>query len=171
MKPHNPQHMQKEEKEFDEKIIQIKRVSKKTKGGNQISFSALVVVGDHKGRAGVGFDKGPDVISGIRKAVRKAKDRLVTVELDKGTIPHEVNLKYKSSRILLKPAPEGTGVIAGGGVRAVVEAFGVKNVVAKRMGTANKAVNVNATFKAMTEFTPDKMKMKQRSYVQREQQK
>ena len=139
-----------EEKEFDEKIIQIKRVSKKTKGGNNISFTSLIIVGDHKGKAGIGFSKAPDVLNSIRKSVKKGKKNMVSIDLvGANTIAHEVYHKRGAAVVLLKPAPEGTGVIAGGPVRAVVEAFGVQNIVTKCMGTSNKASNVYATFEAL----------------------
>ena len=139
-----------EPKEFDEKVIRISRVSKKTKGGNQISFTALVVIGDKKGRVGVALGKAKDVLSAIKKAVRKAKKQLLNVPLvDNRTIPHLVNLKLGAAKLLLKPAPEGTGVIAGGSVRAVLELAGVRDVVAKTLGTNNKLGNVNATFAAL----------------------
>ncbi|PIS08723.1 30S ribosomal protein S5 [Candidatus Beckwithbacteria bacterium CG10_big_fil_rev_8_21_14_0_10_34_10] len=136
-------------KEFDEKVVKISRVSKKTKGGNRISFSALMVIGDRKGRVGVALGKAPDVLSAIKKGVRKAKKKMITVPLDKGTIPHEIYLKRGAAKILLKPAPEGTGVIAGGPVRSVVEVAGIKNIVSKILGTKNKASNVYATVEAL----------------------
>lgn len=140
----------KEPKEFDEKVIRISRVSKKTKGGNQISFTALVVIGDRKGRVGVALGKAKDVLSAIKKGVRKAKKQLVTVPLVEGrTVAHEVTIKYGAARLLLKPAPTGTGVIAGGSVRSVLELAGVKDVVAKTLGTNNKLTNVIATFNAL----------------------
>ncbi|NMC35611.1 30S ribosomal protein S5 [Candidatus Beckwithbacteria bacterium] len=146
-------HQKPEEKEFDEKIIQIKRVSKKTKGGNNISFTSLVVIGDHKGKAGIGFSKAPDVLNSIRKSVKKGKKNMVSIDLvGANTIAHQVYHKRGAAVVLLKPAPEGTGVIAGGPVRAVVEAFGVQNIVTKCMGTANKASNVYATFEALAQL-------------------
>lgn len=139
-----------EPKEFEEKVIRISRVSKKTKGGNQIGFTALVVIGDKKGRVGVALGKAKDVISAIKKGVRKAKKRLITIPLVDGrTVAHAVNHKFGAARLLLKPAPEGTGVIAGGSVRAVLELAGVKDVVAKTLGTNNKLSNVTATFQAL----------------------
>jgi len=137
-------------KEFEEKVIEIKRVTQKKKGGNKISFSALVIIGDRKGRAAVGFNKAPDVMSAIQKSIGRAKKRLVTIKrVGADTIPHEIYFKYKSAAILLKPAPEGTGVIAGGPIRSVVEAFGIRNLVSKMMGSANKTLNVYATFMAL----------------------
>ncbi len=140
----------KEPKEFDEKVIRISRVSKKTKGGNQISFTALVVIGDRKGRVGVALGKAKDVLSAIKKGVRKAKKQLITVPLVDGrTIAHDVDLKYGAAKLMIKPAPAGTGVIAGGSVRSVLELAGVKDVVAKTLGTNNKLTNVIATFNAL----------------------
>ncbi len=137
-------------KEFEEKVIEIKRVTQKKKGGNKISFSALVVIGDKKGRAAVGFNKAPDVMSAIQKSIGRAKKHLVTIKrVGADTIPHEILFKYKSAAILLKPAPEGTGVIAGGPIRSVLEAFGIRNLVSKMMGSANKTLNVYATFMAL----------------------
>ena len=138
-----------EKKEFEEKIIQINRVSKKTKGGNQIGFSILMVVGDKKGRVGVGLGKAPDVLSGIKKAVRRAKKNLFKVNMKGTTIPYDIRVKFGAAEILLKPAPEGSGVIAGGAVRAVMEAAGITNVSSKVLGTKNQATNVYCTIKAL----------------------
>lgn len=135
--------------EFSEKVIQVNRVSKKTKGGNRIAFSVLVVVGDKKGRVGVGLGKALDVLSAVRKAVAYAKKHLIQVPMAKTTIPHEVRIKVGAAKILLKPSPPGTGIRAGGSVRAVVEAAGIKDIVSKILGTDNKASNVYATFKAL----------------------
>lgn len=139
----------KEQKEFEEKVVQVNRVSKKNKGGNRISFSTLVVVGDRKGRVGVGLGKAPDVSSAVRKGSSYAQKHLLTVPLKGRTIPHEVRLKLGAARLILKPAPVGTGVIAGGAVRAVVEAAGILDIVAKILGTKNQASNVYAAFEAL----------------------
>lgn len=136
-------------KEFDEKVVQVNRVSKKTKGGNRIGFSIVVVVGDKKGRVGVGLGKAPDVASAIRKGSNFARKHLITVPMINFTIPHEVLIKEGAAKVLLKPAPVGTGVIAGGAVRAVVEAAGIKNIVSKVLGTNNQASNVYATLAAL----------------------
>lgn len=138
--------------EFDEKVVQVSRVSKKTKGGNKIGFSVLTVVGDKKGRVGVGLGKAPDVLSSIQKGVKKAKKRLVKVPLKGTTIPFPIEYKYGAARILLKPASKGTGVIAGGSVRAVVEAAGIKDIVSKILGSDNPASNVYATFAALNKI-------------------
>ncbi|HEY4694698.1 MAG TPA: 30S ribosomal protein S5 [Candidatus Nanoarchaeia archaeon] len=143
-----------EESEFKEKIIQVNRVSKKTKGGNKIGFSVLVVVGDQKGQVGVGLGKAPDVQSSIKKAVTYAKKHLITVPMKGTTIPHPVNVKLGAARIMLKPASVGTGVIAGGAVRAVADAAGIHDILSKVLGTSNKASNVYATMDALRRLRP-----------------
>jgi len=136
-------------KDFEEKVIQINRVSKKTKGGNKRGFTALVVVGDKKGRIGIALGKANDVLSAIKKGIRLAKKRLINIPLRGSTIPHQIKVKFGAAQVLLKPAPAGTGVIAGGSVRAVVEAAGIQNIVSKILGSNNKVNNVYATFKAL----------------------
>ncbi len=136
-------------KEFEEKVIKVNRVSKKTAGGNQIGFSILVVVGDKKGRVGVGLGQGPEVQSSIQKAVSYAKKHLITVPMKGTTIPHEILVKVGAAKVLLMPAPAGSGVIAGGAVRAVVDAAGIKDISSKVLGTNNQANNVYATLEAL----------------------
>jgi small subunit ribosomal protein S5 len=136
-------------KEFEEKVIQINRISKKTRGGNKIGFSALVVVGDKKAKVGVGLGKANDVLSAIQKGIRLAKRKMIKVPVKGTTIPHRIESKWGAAKILLKPAPTGTGVIAGGAVRAVVEAAGIQNIVSKILGSNNKINNVYATFQAL----------------------
>lgn len=138
--------------EFEEKVVQVNRVSKKTKGGNKISFSVLAVVGDRKGRVGVGLGGAPDVSSAVRKAVTYAQKHLITVPMNGTTIPHAVVLKRGAAQVLIKPAPPGTGVIAGGAVRAVVEAAGIRDIVSKILGSKNQASNVYATMEALKQF-------------------
>lgn len=138
-----------EVKEFEETVIQIKRVSKKTKGGNTIRFSALVVVGDRKGKVGVGLTKAPDVASAIRKSIEAAKRKMIKVPIKDTTLPYSVEEKFSAARVLLKPAPRGSGIIAGGPVRVVLEAAGVRDASAKILGTSNKASNVYATIEAL----------------------
>lgn len=137
------------DKEFEEKIVQINRVSKKTKGGNRVGFSVLVVVGDKKGLVGVGLGKAPDVSSAIKKGVVIAKKHLISVPIVDGTIPLEYRIKKGASKILLKPAPPGSGIIAGGAVRSVVNLAGIKNISSKVLGTTNQASNVYATLEAL----------------------
>lgn len=137
------------QEEFAEKIAQINRVAKKTKGGNKISFSVLVVVGDRKGKVGVGLGKALDVSSAVKKALSRAKKSMIEVPMKNTTIPHEIRMKKGAAKILLKPAPAGTGIIAGGAVRMVVEAAGIKDIVSKILGSNNKASNVYATMEAL----------------------
>jgi small subunit ribosomal protein S5 len=143
------QNQMEQKSEFEEKIVQVNRVSKKTQGGNKIGFSVLAVVGDKKGRVGVGLGKAPDVSSAIRKGVTVAKKHLIEVPIINGTIPFESNIKLGAARVLLKPAPPGSGVIAGGAVRSVVSAAGIQNISSKVLGTKNQASNVYATIEAL----------------------
>ena len=145
------------EEEFEEKVVQVNRVSKKTKGGNRIGFSVVVVVGDKKGRVGVGLGKASDVAAAIRKGITYAKKHLITVPMKATTVPHEVRIKTGAARLLIKPAPPGTGIRAGGAVRAVVEAAGIKDIVGKILGTDNKASNVYATFEALKKLRVTKL--------------
>jgi len=132
-----------------EKVVQVNRVSKKTTGGNRIGFSVLIVVGDRKGRVGVGLGKAADVSSAVKKGSAYARKHMISVPMVNTTIPHEVRVKKGAAKIILKPAPGGTGIRAGGAVRAVVEAAGIKDIVSKILGTDNKASNVYATLKAL----------------------
>lgn len=136
-------------KEFEETVVQINRISKKTKGGNQVRFSALVVVGNKKGKVGVGLCKATDVRSAIRKAVDKATRSVVEIRMVGSTLPYSVREKFSAAKVLLKPAPSGSGIIAGGPMRVVLEAAGVKDAVGKILGTNNKISNVYATLKAL----------------------
>lgn len=145
---------QTQDSEFSESIIQIKRVSKKTKGGNQMTFAALTVVGDRKGKVGVGLGKGPDVSSSIKKGFAAAKKNMIEVQLDGKTITHPIMHKYGAAKILVKPAKSGTGMIVGGAVRMVLEAAGIQDVVGKILGTNNKISNVYCTIDASKHLKP-----------------
>jgi len=134
---------------FEEKILLIRRVSKKTTGGNYISFSALAAVGDHQGKVGVGLARGLEVPTAIKKAIRLARKSLITVPLYHETIPHEVNVKYKSSLILLKPAPLGVGLKLGSVVRVILGLAGVKNASGKIIRSNNQISNAYATIEAL----------------------
>ncbi len=154
MSNHDPSSMShnRQEREFDEKVVQVSRVSKKTKGGNKMGFSVLVVVGDHKGKVGVGLGKSKDVQTSVKKAVKKAKKHMITVPMNGTTIPFSVRVKRGAGQVLLKPAPKGSGVIAGGPIRAVVEAAGIRDISSKILGSPNQSVNVYATFKALQQI-------------------
>ncbi len=141
------------QKEFDEKVVQLNRVSKKTKGGNQMRFSALVVVGDRNGKVGAAIAKAKDVRGAIQKAVSNAKKHMIVVPRRGTTIPYEVNIKYGAAKVMLKPAPPGSGIIAGGTVRVVLELAGIHDAVGKSLGTNNKISNVYATIEALEKIT------------------
>ncbi|MBI2314862.1 30S ribosomal protein S5 [Candidatus Daviesbacteria bacterium] len=140
------------ESEFFEKVVQVNRVSKKTKGGDKRSLSVLVVVGDKKGQVGVGLGKAAEVQAAVRKATSYAKKHLIKVSLKGRTIPHSILVKSGAAKVLLKPAPVGTGVIAGGAVRVVAEAAGIHDIVSKILGTKNQASNIYATLEALSKL-------------------
>lgn len=149
--------------EFEEQIVQINRVSKKTKGGNKVGFSALTVVGDRKGKVGVGLGKAPDVSSAIRKGISYAKKHMIDVPMVNGTIPFRIDVKVGAAKIMLKPAPPGSGIIAGGAVRSVVAAAGIENISSKMLGTENKISNIYATIEALQRLGEQVERNKERS--------
>jgi small subunit ribosomal protein S5 len=134
------------DKDFVEKLVKLNRTAKVTKGGRSFSFSALTVIGDRKGNVGYGFGKANDVSEAIRKSIDKAKRNMVKLPVKNGTIPHEVTGFFKASQVLLKPACSGTGIIAGGPVRAIMEAGGVTDVLSKSIGASSQFNVVKATF-------------------------
>ncbi|MEF3691882.1 MAG: 30S ribosomal protein S5 [Candidatus Moraniibacteriota bacterium] len=141
-----------EKPEFDQKLLDLARVTRVVKGGRRFSFRATMVIGDKKGRVGVGVGKGSDVSNAIGKAVNDAKKSLINIDISKGTIPYEMEIKMGSAKIMLKPAKEGRGIVAGGAVRAVVDLVGIKDVVSKSLGTSNKLNVARATLSALKEF-------------------
>lgn len=142
-----------EKPEFDQYVLDLSRVTRVTKGGKHMSFRACVILGDRRGRVGFGLAKGKDVQLGVEKAVHQAKKHMITIPIVKETIPHAIAYKFKAATIFLKPAPRGSGIIAGGAVRAMLELAGVPNVSAKILGkTKNKVTIVKATFSALQMF-------------------
>jgi len=146
--------IQPEEKQYDERTLHIDRVARVVKGGRRFRFRALVVVGDRKNRVGIGSAKGADVTAAVTKATEVAKKHFVTIALYKGTLPHEAEAKVSGARILLKPASPGTGLIAGGVVRTVLEVSGVHNALSKSIGSTNKTNTAYATVAALQSLVP-----------------
>ena len=134
------------EKEFVEKVVKVNRTAKVVKGGRRFSFSALTIVGDRKGKVGYGFGKANDVSEAVRKSIEKAKRNLIDLPIKNGTIPHEIQGVFKASQVYLKPACSGTGIIAGGPIRAIMEAGGVTDVLSKSIGASSQYNVVKATF-------------------------
>lgn len=142
------------EDEFEQRIIELSRVTRVMAGGKRMRFRALVVLGNRKGKVGMGLAKGADVSLAVSKAATKARRTLVNIPIYRDTIPHEVTMKYKSARVMMRPAKVGTGIIAGGPVRVVLEMAGVPNVVSKIQGSPNKINNVRAVFAAFASMKP-----------------
>ncbi|CAN5369465.1 hypothetical protein BH10PAT3_BH10PAT3_3640 [soil metagenome] len=162
-----------EEKQFDERIIHVNRVARVVKGGRRFRFQALVVVGDRKNKVGVGVAKGADVTAAVTKATDVAKKHMMIVNLYKGTVPHDAIGKVGGAKILIKPASPGTGLIAGGVVRTVLEVAGVTNILSKSLGSTNKINTAYATLEALEAQEPSKnwITTKNQSKVQREESK
>lgn len=154
--------IKKEVKEFDEEVIQIDRVTRVVKGGRRLRFRATVAIGDRKGRVGIGIGKSNEVSGAIQKAVAKAKKSLIKVPITQGTIPHYIKVKFKSARVLMMPASPGTGVIAGGAIRKVLDLAGVHNVLSKSFGSSNRVNASKVAIKALSELrTNPHLKYKQ----------
>ncbi len=149
--------------EFEEKVLYINRCSKVVKGGRKFSFSALILVGDSQGRVGYGFAKANEVSDAIRKGSEAARKNVFEIEMEGTSIPHEARVVWDGAEVLLKPAPSGTGVVAGSKVRSVLELAGIKDVIAKNLGSSNPLNQVKATFKALLT-----MKNRQKYFARRE---
>ncbi|GAG08334.1 unnamed protein product [marine sediment metagenome] len=152
-------------KEFDEEVIHIDRISRTIAGGRRIRFRAAVAVGNRTGKVGIGVAKASEVILAVQKAINLAKKDLIEVPIVNGTIPHEIEEKYGAARILLKPASPGTGIIAGGAVRAVVNLAGIKNILSKILGSKNQINNLRATMKALDKLHAPLEKIEKRSLI------
>ncbi len=148
--------------ELKDRLVGVQRVTKVTKGGRAFGFSAIVVVGDENGVVGQGLGKSKEVAEAIAKAVEDAKKNLIRIPVEKGTLPHEQRGKYGGAKVFLKPATEGTGVIAGGAVRAVLEAVGIHNVLSKSQGSSNPHNVVKATFDALLQLRSPSLVARQR---------
>lgn len=142
----------KETKEFEEAVIEVARVTRVVKGGRRMRFRATVVIGNKKGTVGYGLGKAAEVQMAIQKAVAKAKKTLIRVPIYKGTIPHQTQVKFKASVVFIKPASEGTGLIAGGALRQILELAGIKNVLSKSLGSNNRVNTAKAAYKALTKM-------------------
>ncbi|OGK20542.1 hypothetical protein A2866_01525 [Candidatus Roizmanbacteria bacterium RIFCSPHIGHO2_01_FULL_39_8] len=147
-------YQQNDDKKIEEKVLLIKRVSKKIPGGNYVTFSALVVVGDRKGKVGVGIGRGLEVPPAIQKAITQAKKHQLSVPIFKNTLPHEIKLKYKAALILLRPAPEGTGLKVGSVARVILDIAGISNASGKIIGSRNQVVNTYAVMEALRRLKP-----------------
>jgi len=147
-------YQKKGDSQYEEKVLLIKRVSKKTSGGNYVTFSALVAVGDRKGKVGIGIGRGLEVPPAIQKAITYAKKHLINVPVFKNTLPHEIKLKYKAALILLKPAPQGTGLKVGSVTRVLLDLAGVSNASGKIIGSRNQISNTYAIMEALKKLKP-----------------
>lgn len=139
----------KEVKEFEEEVIEIDRVTRVVKGGRRMRFRATVAIGDKKGRVGIGIGKANEVTAAIQKAITQAKKSIIRVPIFNNTIPHDIKIKHKSAKIIMMPAGPGTGIIAGGPVRKLVDLAGIKNILSKCLGTNNRVTNTQAAFMAL----------------------
>lgn len=141
-----------EKPEFEQKLLDLARVTRVVKGGRRFSFRATLAIGNRKGKVGVGVGKGPDVAEAIRKAYQDAQKNMITFPVDKNTIQHDISFKQGSAKIFLKPGKIGGGIVAGGAVRSVVDLAGIKDIVSKSLGTANKLNVARATIEALKEI-------------------
>jgi small subunit ribosomal protein S5 len=150
--------IRKERPEYDQKLLDLARVTRVVKGGRRFRFRATLVIGNRKGRVGVGVGKGADVTDAIKKAFDNGKKNMIDVDTRKNTIPHDIYIKSGSAKIILKPAAQGRGIVAGGAIRAVIDLAGIKDIVSKSLGTANKLNVARATIEALKIFKDSKRK-------------
>src|SRR3989338_3927384 len=162
---------QREPSEFSETTLSLVHVTRVVKGGRRMRFRAVVVVGNRKGKVGMGTGKANEVQVAVQKATKDARRAMIIVPLIKGTIPHDVDVKFKAAKLRLMPASEGTGIIAGGALRVILDHAGVRNILAKRFGTGNKLVNAQATFKALKLLKPLRPGLTQDGEVQEKEDK
>lgn len=163
---------EKEHKEFEEEVLQIDRVTRVVKGGRRLRFRATVAIGDKKGRVGIGVGKASEVVTGIQKAVAKAKATLIKVPMTEGdTIPHAVRSKYKAAEMIIFPASPGTGVIAGGSLRKILNLAGIKNVLSKNLGSRNALVTAQASIKALSTLRPARIKQASKKEMEKVEKK
>lgn len=142
----------KEPSEYEEEVLQIDRVTRVVKGGRRLRFRATVIVGNKNGKVGIGIGKSTEVVGAIQKAINQAKKNFLIVPIVKGTIPHEIRIKYKTAKILMMPASPGTGIKAGGAVRKIAELAGIKNMLSKMFGARNRITNAKATMLALAQL-------------------
>ncbi len=171
-RPHSKGEVHKEQKEYDEQVIEISRVVKVVKGGRRLRFRATVVIGNRKGKVGMGIGKSNEVTGAIQKAISQAKKNTIQVLMDQGTIPHDIEIGLKSSHIKFMRAKPGTGIIAGNTIRKLLELAGLKDIYTKSLGTTNKINNTKATFEALKKLrTTPGMEARGRKNAQEREQK
>lgn len=157
-----------EQKEFDEEVIQLDRVTRVVKGGRRLRFRATVAIGNHKGKVGIGIGKSAEVVTAIKKAVTAAKKNMIKVPIYNETVPHRIQMKFKASKVLLIPAGAGTGIIAGGAARKVIELCGIKNILSKTLGSSNRVNSTKATFEALKALRTREQREPKKEVVQKE---
>ncbi len=158
MRKNNKKEFKREKPEFEQKLVDLARVTRVTRGGKRLNFRALVVLGNKKGKIGYGIAKGKDVTIAVSKAVEQAKKIMFEIQIVNGTITHEIREKFNAACVMLKPAPKGTGLKAGGAIRVVLDLAGIENVVGKMMGSKNKINNVACTYQALKNLKKPKEK-------------